>query len=133
MRALALVALMALGCGTVTADPKDGAAGAGGAQAAAGASGAAGDVGQLGGRGGVGGELGGQAGQSAAGAGGRSCVDANALGFAFNRNAGNGACPQGGVSDACYPECTLNGVQYVGCVTGSDVANHCVSSCATCP
>ena len=72
MRAPLLLLLVAVGCGTVTADPKDGAAGepgqggAGGQLADGGAGGAAGVAG-LGGRGGAGGaagvgELGGRAG-----------------------------------------------------------------------
>jgi hypothetical protein len=71
MRALTLGVLVVLGCGNVTADPKDGAAGAGGAQAAAGAAGGAGE---LGGRG-----AGGDIHEQTGGAGGQLQVDAGVV------------------------------------------------------
>lgn len=63
MTRAALLLVLVLGCGSVTADPKDGAAGSGGGQTATG--GAGGDVHEQ--TGGAGGELGGHGGAGGAG------------------------------------------------------------------
>jgi hypothetical protein len=151
MRAPALLlVVLVLGCGTVTADPKDGAAGAAGAQAAAGAAGGAGELGghpgaggELGGRGGAaggaaGGELGGQGG---AGAACLTSTDPNGTpGFAYNVDnscgVDAGRCLPDTAAHCCYAHCELNGAQFVGCVADPKApggAIVCYASCADCP
>jgi hypothetical protein len=63
------------------------------------------------------------------GAGGAACLSTNANGFAWNVS---NPCPHDGGS-ACYAACTLNGVQYIGCVSGSTIGTQCYRSCSDCP
>jgi hypothetical protein len=58
-----------------------------------------------------------------------ACLSTNATGFAWNVS---NPCPRD-AGAPCYAACTLNGAQYVGCVSGSTVGTECYSSCSACP
>jgi hypothetical protein len=58
-----------------------------------------------------------------------NCLSANMSGFDWNVS---NPCPHDG-GPACYATCTLNGAQYVGCVTGSTIGTQCYGSCSECP
>jgi hypothetical protein len=123
---LGVIAVLVAACGSVStsldASGKGGAAGTGGS-GGGGTTGAAGASGTTGSGGASG----------AAGAGGGNvdagCLSTNANGFAWNIS---NPCPRD-AAPACYAACTLNGAQYVGCVSGSTIGTECYRSCSDCP
>lgn len=132
MRALTLVLVMVLGCGTVTADPKDGTAGAAGQLTAAGGRGGHGSGGELAGQGG-------QAHDAGAGGAPATCPDFADAAFGY------GPPCDGGITqtmsgelvwlEACRATCNLNNKQFVGCVNDPRVPTgqvECRSSCSDC-
>jgi hypothetical protein len=139
-RALALALLLFAACGTVTADPHDAGGGQGGAGGQLAAVGGQGGHDVAGGAGGASSATGGAAGaptSSGGAGGGETCLGPDVEGFALNIDM---PCPMGDAAacvyssdHCCYAHCTLNNVQYVGCLSGSAVASRCYASCSDCP
>lgn len=137
----------ATACGSVSTVHPD-ASGTGGSAGKGGASGSGGTSGRGGndsggttgtggggttGAGGASGTMGKGGATGTAGAGGGNvdagCLSTNAAGFAWNIS---NPCPRD-AAPACYAACTLNGAQYVGCVSGSTIGTECYRACSDCP
>jgi hypothetical protein len=112
-----VVSLVVAACSS--SSPGTDASGTAGTSAAAGAGGTTGMGGTTGnaGRGGRGGT----------GTGGMNCLRFDTPGF--DRGT---PCPRD-ASTACYAQCDFDGIEYVGCISGSSEITECFASCGSCP